>query len=278
MRFSLTGVSRYAVHDEPSRIAINTCKTQDIVHLPLTVSKFACKLSRMSKSQRQSALYLLRNRIVRGELPAGAKLRASHLARQMDCSRTPLSEALMALEAEGLLIGDKSGYTVRSFSLDDVLMAIDLRGLLEAAAVQTAAERGVSEQQLTALRELLGSMDQVLAHGDTGEYDALNEQFHEALTACCGSPILIEEVARSYRFPFAGPSAFPARNVPSARFQASLSTGQLQHHAIVDAISAREGMRAFSLMREHARLAQANVHEAMKMQEGHPQLALVTSA
>lgn len=231
----------------------------------------------MSKSQRLSALYLLRHRIVRGELPAGAKLRASHLAREMEFSRTPLSEALMALEAEGLLISDKSGYTVRSFTLDDVFMAIDLRGLLEGAAAQTAAERGVSAEQLSSLRQLVAAMDQVIGQGDTSEYDALNEAFHHDLTACCGSSILIEEVARSYRFPFAGPSSFPARNDPSARFQASLSTGQAQHHAIVNSIEAREGMRAFSLMREHARLAHANVHEAMRKQDGHPQLALVTS-
>jgi len=183
----------------------------------------------------------------------------------------------MALEAEGLLIGDKSGYTVRSFTLDDVLMAIDLRGLLEGAAAQTAAERGLSAVQLAQLHDLLDAMDQVLGHGDTSEYDSLNEQFHHDLALCCGSQILIEEVARSYRFPFAGPSAFPARNSPSARFRASLSTGQSQHRAIVDAISAREGMRAFALMREHARLAHANVHEAMKERDGHPQLALVTA-
>jgi GntR family transcriptional regulator of vanillate catabolism len=231
----------------------------------------------MSKSQRQAALYLLRNRIVRGELPAGAKLRASHLANEMEFSRTPLSEALMALEAEGLLIGDKSGYTVRGFSLDDVLMAIELRGVLEAVAAQKAAERGVSEGQLSTLRDLLDAIDQVVGQGDTSEYDSLNEQFHKAVAACCGSPILIEEVERSYRFPFAGPSAFPARNEPSARFQASLTIGQAQHRAIVEAIASREGMRAFALMREHAHLAQDNVREAMKQQDGHPQLALVTA-
>ena len=230
----------------------------------------------MTKSQRQTTLYLLRTRILRGELPAGAKLRASHLATELDVSRTPISEALLALEAEGLLIGDKSGYTVRSFTLDDVLTAIDLRGLLEAAAAQAAAERGVSPDQMDQLHGLLTQMDAVVAAGGQG-YDELNEAFHNALTACSGSPILVEEVARSYRFPFAGPSAFPSRPSEGSRLNASLSFGQWQHHAIMDALEAREGARIFALMREHARLAHGNVHEAMKAQDGHPQLALVRS-
>lgn len=181
----------------------------------------------------------------------------------------------MALEAEGLLIGDKSGYTVRSFTLDEVLTAIDLRGLLEAACAQRAAENGISDQQVSALRQLLFQMDEVLKHSNKRDYDALNEKFHNALAESSKSSILIEEVSRSYRFPFAGPSAFPVHKQPSARFEASLILGQSQHHAIVDAIEAREGSRAFALLREHARLAHDNVCEAMKEKHHHPQLALV---
>ena len=105
----------------------------------------------MSQHQWQIALYQLRSQIVSGELIGGTKLRASHLAEQMNASRTPISEALVKLEDEGLLIRDKSGFTVRSFELSDVYDAIDLRGLLEGAAVQRAAERCADATALTAV-------------------------------------------------------------------------------------------------------------------------------
>ena len=233
---------------------------------------------RMSELQWKSALYLLRSQIVSGELLGGTKLRASHLAGEMGISRTPIGEALIKLEGEGLLIRDKSGFTVRSFALDEVHDAIDLRGLLEGAAVQRAAERGISDSELKQLQSMLIEFDHVLKEGEVAEYDQLNLRFHQRLTELSGSDILIAEVERSYRFPFAGPSAFPTQQSDSERFRASLIVGQQHHHQIVSAVSKREGARAFALMCEHARLAHENVHAAVEAREHAPQLALVKNA
>ena len=70
----------------------------------------------MSILQRKQALYQLRGRLVSGELIGGTKLRASHLASEMGISRTPIGEALIKLEGEGLLIRDKSGFTAVSYT------------------------------------------------------------------------------------------------------------------------------------------------------------------
>ena len=301
----------------------------------------------MSELQWQTALYQLRSQIISGDLIGGAKLRASHLAAEMGVSRTPIGEALIKLEGEGLLIRDKSGFTVRSFALDEVYDAINLRGLLEGAAVQKAAERGVSEVDVVALRRMLAEFDRIVrelsggvrgsedvvsyetedsvdggtdtlagadvcsgadtlvdrdagtrvgACVDTGvgvrvgdgvdagvdtrvdtivEYDRLNLDFHNRLVELSDSSILIAEVQRSYRLPFAGPSAFPTQHGDADRFRASLTMGQAHHHQIVSALENREGARVFALMCEHARLAHQNVHAAIEARENPPQLALV---
>ena len=230
---------------------------------------------RMSELQWKSVLYQLRSQIVSGELLGGTKLRASHLAERMCVSRTPISEALVKLEGEGLLVRDKSGFTVRSFALSDVYDAIDLRGLLEGAAVQKAAERGLTNDELSQINHLLRNIDAVIKDGDVSEYDQLNLDFHQRITELSGSEILITEVERSYRFPFAGPSAFPTQNSDSERFRASLIIGQHHHQQIVSAVSQRDGARAFALMCEHAKLAHQNVLVATQAQETSPQLALV---
>ncbi len=232
---------------------------------------------RMTELQWKSALYQLRSRLVSGELPGGTKLRASHLANEMGISRTPIGEALIKLEGEGLLIRDKSGFTVRTFALEDVFDEIDLRGTLEGAALQKAAERGVGETDIQMLNSKLGELDEVIASGQVADYDQLNLEFHHQLVQLSRSDILIAEVERSYRLPFAGPSAFPTAHSDSVRFRASLMIGQTHHHQIVSALSRREGARIFALVVEHARLAHENVHAAIRLREQTPQLALVNT-
>lgn len=243
-----------------------------------TLRYLHAKVQRMSKLHWKTALYDLRSKIVSGELIGGTKLRASHLAEQMGISRTPISEALIKLEGEGLLVRDKSGFTVRSFALNEVLDAIDLRGLLEGAAVQKAAERGVSDAELQHLKQMLLDIDNAIEQGDVAEYDHMNIAFHHRLTELSDSDILIAEVQRSYRFPFAGPSAFPTQQSDSERFRSSLIIGQLHHQQIVSAVANHQGARAYALMIEHARLAHDNVHAAINAREHSPQLALVKQA
>ena len=66
------------------------------------------------------------------------------------------------------------------------------------------------------------------------------------------------EVDRACRHPLASPNAFLRGQEIIPDFLASLVRAQGQHHAIVDAIEAREGARAEALAREHARLARRN--------------------
>ena len=234
----------------------------------------------MSELQWKSVLYQLRSQIVSGELIGGTKLRASHLAEHLDVSRTPVSEALIKLEGEGLLVRDKSGFTVRSFSLRDVYDAIDLRGILEGAAAQKAAERHVSKAELEQVYAVLTDLDSVIQQGssgnDVGEYDQLNLDFHLCIAELSGSDILYAEVKRSYLLPFAGPSAFPITHRDFNRFWDSLIIGQHHHRQVVQAIHDAEGARAFALLVEHAKLAHQNVDVAIKTRETLPQLALVS--
>lgn len=232
----------------------------------------------MSELQWKSVLYHLRSQIVSGELIGGTKLRASHLAEQLNVSRTPISEALIKLEGEGLLVRDKSGFTIRSFALSDVYDAIDLRGLLEGAAAQKAAERPVRAIDLKKIQSVLAELDEVIEDGNVSNYDQLNLDFHLCVAELSGSEILIAEVKRSYLLPFAGPSAFPTQQRDFKRFRASLIIGQHQHQQVVTAISEGSGTRAFALMREHAKLAHQNVKTAIDTRQLSPQLALLNHA
>jgi GntR family transcriptional regulator of vanillate catabolism len=212
----------------------------------------------------------LREMIFAGELQAGARITELSVVERLGVSRTPIRAALIRLEQEGLLQQLSSGgFAVRTFSERDVADAIELRGTVEGLAVRLAAERGASEALLAQAAQCLGQIDallQALTLDDEAfsSYVRLNAQFHGLLGQLSGSPVLQRELERVGSLPFASPSGFVVvqANTPQARDM--LVVAQDQHRQVLDAVARREGARAEAIMREHSRLAQRNLHEAVR--------------
>ncbi|MEY2801459.1 MAG: hypothetical protein RL513_1044, partial [Pseudomonadota bacterium] len=72
------------------------------------------------------------------------------------------------------------------------------------------------------------------------------------------------EIERVVRLPFASPSGFVVVQTNSPRARDMLIVAQDQHRQVLDAIACGEGARAESIMREHSRLAQRNLREAVQ--------------
>jgi len=221
-------------------------------------------------SQAVKAQLRLRELILAGELPAGARIAELTLVEKLGVSRTPIRAALMRLEQEGLLETlPGGGYAVRTFSERDVSDAIELRGTLEGLLSRLAAERGATTLVLSEARECLAGVDAVLAQPALDDeaflrYVRLNERFHALLAEMAGSPVLARELERVVRLPFASPSGFVVVQANSARARDMLIVAQDQHRQVLEAIEQREGGRAEAIMREHSRLAQRNLREAVR--------------
>ncbi len=206
----------------------------------------------------------LRDMVLSGVLPAGERLYEVAISQRLGISRTPVREALARLEQEGLLERISSGgFIVRTFSFEDVIDSIELRGVLEGTAARIAAERGADDGELARMHQIVDDLDRVVQAGaeslDFNAYTNLNEQFHTALAALSGSDILRREVERSTRLPFASPSAFLDAQSDMLEIRQTLIGAQQQHRDILEAIEKREGARAEHIAREHARLARKNL-------------------
>lgn len=216
------------------------------------------------RQQSVKALLGLRDLVLKGEIEPGERLSEVALSERLDVSRTPLRSALQKLEQEGLVtLIPSGGYAVRSFSRQDIVDAIELRGVLEGTVARLAAERGAAPARLKAIREVVGQLDEVLGGGpealDIGRYEALNGRFHALLSELAGSEVMRRELERITSLPFASPNAFVNTDVDVPAFYRSLVVAQAQHRAIVAAIELREGARAEALAREHARIARQNL-------------------
>jgi len=206
----------------------------------------------------------LRDMVLSGVLPAGERLYEVAISQRIGISRTPVREALTRLEQEGLLERISSGgFIVRTFSFEDVIDSIELRGVLEGTAARIAAERGAERGELARMHQIVDDLDRVVQAGaeslDFNAYTDLNEQFHTSLAALSGSDILRREVERSTRLPFASPSAFLDAQSDMLEIRQTLIGAQEQHRDILEAIEKREGARAEHIAREHARLARKNL-------------------
>lgn len=221
-------------------------------------------------SQAVKAQLRLREMILAGELPGGARIAELAIVERLGVSRTPIRAALMRLEQEGLLEAlPNGGYAVRTFSERDVADAIELRGTMEGLAARLAAERGVEAAVLAQAHACLDEVDRLLeppALDDLAftRYVDLNQRFHNLLSDMAGSPVLARELDRVVNLPFASPSGFVVVQANSPRARDMLVVAQDQHRQALEAIERREGARAEAIMREHSRLAQRNLREAVR--------------
>jgi GntR family transcriptional regulator of vanillate catabolism len=231
------------------------------------------------------ALMGLRLLVLNGEFEADSRLPEISLAERLGISRTPLRQAMDRLAEEGLLERlDTGGCKVASFSMDDIIDAIELRGVLEGTAARLAAERGADPALVRECRQVLDKLDDAVRGQDAVDFAAyvkLNARFHEILAALPRSRTIQREVQRATRLPLSSPSAFLQGQQAIPDFQASLQIAQVQHRAIFDAIINREGARAEALVREHARLARQNLDYVTNINpslaERVPGMALVSA-
>jgi len=236
------------------------------------------------KTHTERALITLRQRILSGSFPGGTRLFEVALAEELAISRTPVRAALSKLAEEGLLDRAKGGgFVARNFDLADVIDTIELRGVLEGTAARFAAERGVTPEQRAEAQNIISNIDRVLSIQpvDMDKYSSWNTKFHDLLVRMANSDALTREIARVTSLPFASASAFLDDEAHAEQLQSSLRAAHEQHRSIMDAIANREGARAESLAREHARTARKNVTflttQEAALREGVTGLAILRS-
>ena len=212
----------------------------------------------------------LREMVLAGALQAGSRITELGLVEKLGVSRTPIRAALIRLEQEGLLQQMPSGgFAVRKFSEADVADAIELRGTVEGLAARMAAERGTSDEDLSRANQYLDEIDLLLREPVLNEeafsrYVDLNAQFHVLFGDLAASPVIQRELDRVGSLPFASPSGFVGVQANSPKARDMLIVAQDQHRQVMQAIAQREGARAEAVMREHSRLAQRNLREAVR--------------
>lgn len=140
------------------------------------------------QSNTQRAIHALREMIFAGDLPAGSDHLESELAAHLGMSRTPVREAALTLEGQGLLeMRPRKGVRILPVSPGDMREIYDVLTELESLAARLAAERQPSKDELVPLAKAIADMDVALAKSDLDGWADADERFHTELVRLGGN-------------------------------------------------------------------------------------------
>ncbi|MDB2386025.1 GntR family transcriptional regulator [Shewanella sp.] len=147
------------------------------------------------KTRTQVVVEVLREKILSGEIAAGMPLRQSALADEMNVSRIPVREALLQLEAEGLVKFEAhKGATATKLSAVQVTELFDLRALIETDLLAKAIPL-MTEHDLAEAENILDLLDVAFQDKEQIErWSGLNSQFHICLYRAANRPHTLEVV------------------------------------------------------------------------------------
>lgn len=188
----------------------------------------------VKRSLRLQAADVIRQEICVGRLPPGSKIVESKLAAALGISRTPLREALIQLEQEGLLI-DKTNHGFRVSELHE-REAIDLYSMLAALeALAVTQIETLNSKSVSSLEEINKKFAAVKRN--PAKQIQLDGQWHETLLGSSDNqavrPVLATLRHRIQRYEY----AFMAR-------KHSVSESAKEHNTILDLIRKRKQKEA----------------------------------
>lgn len=136
----------------------------------------------------ETAYREIKRRILRNRYPGGFQILEDALAQELAMSRTPLKEALVRLEQEGLIeILPRRGVRVLPLDSDDVADIFEVLSSLEMLAVRRLAARTDNAAEVARLRELVDRMKAALEADDLDAWVTADEAFHRELVDASGN-------------------------------------------------------------------------------------------
>jgi DNA-binding GntR family transcriptional regulator len=196
-----------------------------------------------------AAARILREAILSGELAPGQVLGEEILGKQLGISRTPVREALVLLQLDGLVeLPANRRAVVRTFTADDLHEMHSLRAVLEGHAARSAAGR-LSARDLSALERSCERYASLAPRDD--ELPQLVEEnlaFHDTIVRAAGS----ERLAQMIRSTTALPIIYRSYMTYSRE---NRERALVDHRGILEALRDEDGALAEQRMKDHVLLA-----------------------
>jgi DNA-binding GntR family transcriptional regulator len=186
----------------------------------------------------------IKRKILDVEVSAGDQLRIESLAQQLGISRTPVREALLKLESEGLVrAASRVGFFVRGITKEDLHELFELREILESYAAEKAAVL-VDEQDLDKLETYQKRAEKAISTGNRSAFMDMEIEIHSLILKKAGNTRLMQMI-ESIK------DLIHRERVLSLQSSENIEESFKEHQQIVDAMARKDSKQAGRLMRSH---------------------------
>lgn len=192
-----------------------------------------------------NAYQRLKSEILRGDLPPGFQAPEPDIASRLGMSRTPVREALIRLEAEGLVdLVPRRGAKVLPIARKDICEIYQVLSALEGLAARLAAARSGDAGIGKDIDGLLDDLDEALSTGNMATWAVLDDRLHRWIAALSGNARLeagitgfLDQIYRASTFLF--------------RLNKAPAVDTLSHRKLCAAIQAGDEEGAAEIARVH---------------------------
>lgn len=194
----------------------------------------------------------LRTKILTLEFRPGTRLVEDDLTATFNAGRTPVREALLRLQGEGL-VSRQRGWIVEATDPASFRSIFEARIAIEGYAARLAAER-IGTDALARLAELMAGME--VLERPRSEINRLNRAFHVEIVKASGNALFVEMHERT-QFQYWN------LRLPVVFVREQLAVSTEQHRALYDALGKHDGERAERAARVHIEATMRIVGEAL---------------
>lgn len=217
---------------------------------------FERKLQRLSLVER--TYQEIKQRIMGNFYPPNLRVLEQDLAHQLGVSRTPVREALIRLQNEGLVeVQPRRGMRVIPISPDDMREVYEVLMCLESQAAERLAERRPSEAELEPLMSAVEDMERALERGDLESWAESDQRFHRLLLELAGNSRLSAMALTVF-------DQVHRARMATLRIRPLPRQSNKDHRALVEAVLEGDGRKAAELHRAHRQRAMRLLTELLE--------------
>jgi DNA-binding GntR family transcriptional regulator len=235
----------------------------------MDIGGYVAQSQQSSQTMADAIAAALRRAVLEGALHDGTVLRQAELAARFGVSRVPIREALLKLEAEGLVESrPRRGTVVVALDADAFEEILEMRAALESLALKLAVPR-MSVEDFAKAKAILDEAEESLRRPAPADgkrefesrWGDLNWEFHKALYLPAKKPRLVDTIENLHllfarhlrmRVEIIAPALLPSASADAgARDTAEWANVLREHRDILQACEARDARLACSILTRH---------------------------
>ncbi len=189
-------------------------------------------------------------------LPPGKTILEREMSEILEMSRTPVREALVRLEIEGVVrLIPRKGFIVKPIEKEDLKEVYEIVETLEGLAIELAT-KSIDESEIKLLESIITKQEEALDLGDLKQWAVLDNHFH-ALTIKFANNKRLSAIIDSY-----SDQTYRAR-LYTIKHRPIPLRSIVEHKAIVKCMEAKDENAARIVMQSHRNRARQEILSAL---------------